>query len=163
MSLFVRTSNLPRFPQLAGCFGIPVPPEIRIIHPHNTLALVVTRRSIATERPGGEAAMLRHFIVAATLVCSAFVVADTVSADQRAFGQTWGGSASTRDWNRFYHYPYVYYPQNFYGQEYYRSSDSMYHRYPPEMRIPVYNKKWHNFYPSPRRYHQGHHFMLDVF
>ena len=107
--------------------------------------------------------MLRHFIVAATLVCSAFVVADTVSADQRAFGQTWGGSASTRDWNRFYHYPYVYYPQNFYGQEYYRSSDSMYHRYPPEMRIPVYNKKWHNFYPSHRRYHQGHHFMLDVF
>lgn len=107
--------------------------------------------------------MLRHFIIAATLVCSAFVVADTVSADQRAFGQTWGGSASTRDWNRFYHYPYVYYPQNFWGQEYFRSSDSMYYRYPPEMRIPVYNKKWHNFYPSHRRFHKGHHFITDVF
>lgn len=85
------------------------------------------------------------------------------NADQRAYGQTWGGSADTRDWNRFYHYPYVYYPQNFYGSEYFRSSDSMYHRYPPEMRIPVYNKRWHNFYPSNRRYHKGHHFMLDVF
>ncbi len=123
--------------------------------------------------------MLRQFIVAAVMVCSAFVVAESASAQQRAYGQTWGGQASTRDWNRFYHYPYVYYPQNFWGQEYYRSSDSMYHRYPPEMRIPVYNKQWHNFYPEkprdpcdlwdpweardPRRFHQGNHFRLDVF
>ena len=92
--------------------------------------------------------MLRHLLSPPSLVCSAFVVADIASAEQRAYGQTWGGQASTRDWNRFYHYPYVYYPQNFWGQEYYRSSDSMYHRYPPEMRIPVYNKKWHNFYPE---------------
>ncbi|MCP4829039.1 MAG: calmodulin-binding protein, partial [Proteobacteria bacterium] len=40
---------------------------------------------------------------------------------------------------------------------------SLYHRYPPEMRIPVYNKKWHNYYPSHRRFHSGHHFILDVF
>ena len=107
--------------------------------------------------------MLRHLIFAAVLLSSALVVTDTASADQRAFGQSWGGQASSRDWDRFYHYPYVYYPQNFYRQEYYRSSDSLYHRYPQEMRIPVYNKKWHNYYPSNRRYHSGHHFMLDVF
>jgi hypothetical protein len=107
--------------------------------------------------------MLRRWIIAALAVASISVVASVASADQRAFGRMWGGESDSRDWNRFYHYPYVYYPQNFYGQEYYRSSDSMYHRYPPEMRIPVYNKQWHNFYPSNRRYHYGHHFMLDVF
>ncbi len=107
--------------------------------------------------------MLRHLLIAAALLASIAATTDHASADQRAYGQNWGGSADTRDWNRFYHYPYVYYPQNFYGQDYYKSSDSLYHRYPPEMRIPVYNKKWHNYYPSPRRYHSGHHFMLDVF
>ena len=107
--------------------------------------------------------MLRHFIIAGMLACCMAALADTAEAEQRAYGQAWGGQAGSRDWNRFYHYPYVYYPQNFWGQEYYQSSDSLYHRYPPEMRIPVYNKRWHNFYPSNRRYHSGHHFMLDVF
>lgn len=108
-------------------------------------------------------------VLAACLAAGLTMAAETASAQngysqgQRAYGQTWGGQADTRDWNRFYHYPYVYYPQNFWGQEYFRSSDSLYHRYPQEMRIPVYNKKWHNFYPSNRRYHSGHHFMLDVF
>ena len=108
-------------------------------------------------------------VLAAFLAAGLTMAAETASAQngysqgQRAYGQTWGGQADTRDWNRFYHYPYVYYPQNFWGQEYFRSSDSLYHRYPQEMRIPVYNKKWHNFYPSSRRYHSGHHFMLDVF
>lgn len=114
-------------------------------------------------RQGGEHPMLRQLIIAAVLVASAATLADSASADQRAYGQAWGGSASTRDWNRFYHYPYVYYPQNFWSQDYYKSADSLYHRYPPEMRIPVYNKRWHNYYPSSRRYHKGHHFMLDVF
>ena len=107
--------------------------------------------------------MLRQLIIVAVLAASALTLAGEASADQRAFGQAWGGSASTRDWNRYYHYPYVYYPQNFWGQEYYRSADNMYHRYPPEMRIPVYNKRWHNYYPNNRRYHSGHHFILDVF
>ena len=107
--------------------------------------------------------MLRHLMIAAVLSCSTFGAAELASADQRAFGQAWGGRADFRDWNRFYHYPYVYYPQNFYSQEYYQSSDSLYHRYPPEMQIPVYNKQWHNFYPSNRRYHSGHHFILDTF
>ena len=87
----------------------------------------------------------------------------TAQADQRAYGRAWGSPHGIRNWERFYHYPYVYYPQNFWGNEYYRSSESLYYRYPPEMRIPVYNKKWHNFYPSNRRFHSGHHFMLDVF
>lgn len=108
--------------------------------------------------------MLRRLLLSAAILAGLLAGSATEAhADQRAYGQSWGGHASSRDWNRFYHYPYVYYPQNFYGQEYYQSSDSLYYRYPPEMRVPVYNKKWHNYYPSPRRYHQGHHFMLDVF
>lgn len=79
------------------------------------------------------------------------------------FANTWGAAPYPRDCDRFYHYPYVYYPQNFYGSEYYRSSDSMYYRYPTEMQIPVYNRHWHNYYPSQRRYHWGHHFLTDVF
>jgi hypothetical protein len=78
------------------------------------------------------------------------------------YGPMWAPTSS-RDCSRFYHYPYVYYPQNFRGDEYYRSSDSMYYRYPPEMQIPVYNRHWHNYYPNQRRYHWGHHFILDVF
>jgi len=82
---------------------------------------------------------------------------------EQAFGRQWGRSYSTQDWNRFYHYPYVYYPQNFWGPEYYRSAEDLYFRYPPEMRIPVYNLQWQNFYPKPHRYHQGGHFTLDIF
>jgi hypothetical protein len=81
----------------------------------------------------------------------------------KAFGQSWGSLGNSRDCNRFYHYPYVFYPQNFQSSDYYRSSDSMYYRYPPEMQIPVYNRNWHNYYPSQRRYHSGHHFLTDVF
>jgi len=104
---------------------------------------------------------------ATLLVCLA---ATNVSAQdaygvqpQQAYGRAWGGAHGLRDWERFYHYPYVYYPQNFWGNEYYRSSDSLYYRYPQEMRIPVYNKTWHNYYPQPRLYHHGHQFQLDVF
>ncbi len=85
------------------------------------------------------------------------------AAAQQAYGRAWGQTYSTQDWNRFYHYPYVYYPQNFWGNEYYRSADSLYYRYPPEMRIPVYNRKWQNYYPNRRNFHSGHHFVLDVF
>ncbi len=82
---------------------------------------------------------------------------------QQAYGRSWGTTYTTQDWERFYHYPYVYYPQNFWGNEYYRSADSLYYRYPPEMRIPVYNRHWHNYYPSPRKFYSGAHFALDVF
>ena len=88
---------------------------------------------------------------------------DTADADQRAYGRVWGQQYNMHDYERFYHYPYVYYPQNFWGNEYYRSSESLYYRYPQEMRIPVYNRQWHNYYPQDRRWHHGNHFALDVF
>lgn len=79
------------------------------------------------------------------------------------YGPLWPNTGANRDCSRFNHYPYVYYPQNFQSNDYYRSSDSMYYRYPQEMQIPVYNRHWHNYYPNPRRYHSGHHFITDVF
>ena len=87
----------------------------------------------------------------------------TEARAEQAFDRQWGRTYSTQDWNRMYHYPYVYYPQNFWGADYYRSAESLYYRYPPEMRVPVYNLQWQNEYPQARRYHQGHHFMLDCF
>lgn len=102
-----------------------------------------------------------------TLLASATLLmgfaAVPAQAEQQAFGQAWGHTYRATDWERFYHYPYVFYPQNYWGSEYYRSADSLYYRYPPEMRVPVYNKQWHNYYPEGRRYHWGHHFNLDVF
>jgi len=118
--------------------------------------------------------MIRSILVA--VVCatafSAIMVAtpDTAQAqgfappqNHRAYGRVWGHAYNNHDWERFYHYPYVYYPQNFWGNEYYRSAESLYYRYPPEMRIPVYNRRWQNYYPQKRLYHSGHQFILDVF
>ena len=108
--------------------------------------------------------MIRRFSLA---LCCAVGLCCVLGADeaqaQQAYGRSWGQTYNIRDWERFYHYPYVYYPQNFWGNDYYRSSESLYYRYPAEMRIPVYNKQWHNYYPSGRRYYHGHHFVLDVF
>jgi hypothetical protein len=108
--------------------------------------------------------MLRKLLFAACLGAglSSFSAARTAHA-QQAYGESWGATYTTQDWNRFYHYPFVYYPQNFWGSEYYRSADSLYYRYPPEIRIPDYNRKWQNYYPNRRKYYQGHHFVLDVF
>ena len=108
--------------------------------------------------------MIRRILL--VLLCAAaflalFSVSDAEA--QQAFGRQWGRTYSTQDWNRFYHYPYVYYPQNFWGTDYYRSAEDLYHRYPPEMRIPVYNRRWHNYYPQASRFHSGHHFITDVF
>ncbi len=91
------------------------------------------------------------------------VGASSCQAQERAFGRVWGGGNNVRDWERFYHYPYVYYPRNFWGSEYYRSSESLYYRYPSEMRTPVYNRQWHSPFPEGRAYHQGHQFILDQF
>lgn len=108
--------------------------------------------------------LLGIFLVAfATSSCPPNFSHAQTAAPQPAFGATYGGGLSAQDWERFYHYPYVFYPQNYWGQEYYRSSNSLYYRYPNEMRVPVYNKKWHNYYPNCRPYHSGHHFKLDVF
>lgn len=106
--------------------------------------------------------MLRRSLLLA--VCALGLVGGVASdADAGAYGRQWGHNYNTQQWERFYHYPYVYYPQNYWSSDYYKSSESLYHRYPAEMRIPVYNRDWHNEYPQERRYHQGHHFNLDVF
>lgn len=124
------------------------------------------RQSRAALSPAKGGSLMIHR-TAAALLC-ALAVASSVShehaaAQERAYGRVWGAANSMRDWERFYHYPYVYYPQNFWGNEYYRSSDSLYYRYPPEMRIPVYNRGWHNYYPEGRRWYHGHQFNLDIF
>ncbi len=108
--------------------------------------------------------MIRRLIIAAAC-CFAFAVIGQTQAQAQspAYNANWGGQYSSRNMDRFYHYPYVTYPQNYWGSSYYRSADSMYHRYPPEMRVPVYNKSWHNYYPSSRRYHWGHQFITDIF
>jgi hypothetical protein len=109
--------------------------------------------------------MIRRFALIAAVALAGVIASQTQSAQaqDRAFGRSWGSDYTSQDYSRFYHYPYVYYPHNYWGNEYFRSADNMYYRYPAEMRIPVYNRDWQNYYPSPRRYHWGHHFILDVF
>ena len=122
-------------------------------------------------------------LLSAAVVLTVFCVAGAQA--QQAFDRQWGHGYTTQDWNRMYHYPYVFYPQNFWGSDYYRSSEDLYFRYPPEMRIPVVNKQWETFYAEHRkdpcikmnqffpmfysehctgcRYYQGSHFIADVF
>ena len=112
--------------------------------------------------------MTRHLLAACALGAAALLSASDAAAQppatgQQAYGQQWGYSYNTHDWNRLYHYPYVWYPHNFYADGYMQSANDLYYRYPQEMRIPVYNRQWQNDYPKSRRYHQGHHFNLDVF
>jgi len=112
--------------------------------------------------------MRRHFCAAAAFALALVIwqgdaLAQAPWPGQQAYGYQWGYSHGTHDWNRLYHYPYVWYPQNFYSDGYLQSANDLYHRYPQEMRIPVYNRDWHNYYPKDRRYHHGHHFHLDVF
>jgi hypothetical protein len=108
--------------------------------------------------------MIRRTLLALSFVAGLWALMPAEQAQaQQAFGRQWGRSYGTRDWNRLYHYPYVYYPQNFWSSEYYQSSDDLYYRYPPEMRVPVYNKQWFNMYPEGALYHRGHHFILDTF
>ena len=91
------------------------------------------------------------------------------------------GVSQPTDWERFYHYPYVYYPTNFQPRVQFDEealdelAESIRERgvlqpillrpdkYPPERRIPVYRADWYNYYPNTRPYHSGHHFELDVF
>ncbi len=123
--------------------------------------------------------MVRRLVIALFVAAAAWLADSGSASAQQGYGRQWSHTYSTQDWNRFYHYPFVYYPQNFYSNEYYKSSESLYFRYPQEMRIPVYNKQWHNMYPEGAtynkymhghhgvpgggRYHSGHHFVLDVF
>ncbi|MFM2011872.1 MAG: hypothetical protein RLZZ396_656, partial [Planctomycetota bacterium] len=62
--------------------------------------------------------MIRKALMVVALAVVASISTASVShaqQAQQAYGKTWGGAASNRDYARFYHYPYVYYPQNFYG------------------------------------------------
>lgn len=111
----------------------------------------------------GEVMIRRIYIAVGAVVLLAALSSARDAQAQQAYGRAWGSTYNTTDWERFYHYPYVYYPQNFWGSEYYRSADSLYYRYPPEMRIPVYNRHWFNPYPTPRPYYRGAHFVLDIF
>jgi hypothetical protein len=123
---------------------------------------IATKKSIFKEKT-----MLRKSILL-TLCLAAFAViyvtSDANATEPRqAFGRQWGRSYNPQDWNRFYHYPYVYYPHNYYPREYFRSAPSLYNRYPAEMQVPAYyNPGWANFHTYPKRYHQGNHFILDV-
>lgn len=101
--------------------------------------------------------MLRRILPATLVVLTALAVTSSFApTEARA-----AGNGQPTDWSRFYHYPYVYYPHNFTPQN--QSFNHMYHRYPQNRRIPVYNSNWYNFYPSKKPYHKGHHFILDVF
>ena len=98
--------------------------------------------------------MSRRTLIASLAIAATMLIVTMPTTEAAGQGQP-------TNWERFYHYPYVYYPQNFQNtqQEY----NSLYYRYPANRRIPVYRKDWHNYYPSPRPYHSGHHFILDVF
>ncbi len=105
----------------------------------------------------GDIPMLRRTL-STTLVLLATLCVSSNLAPQEAQA---AGRGQPTDWSRFYYYPYVYYPHNFTrGNVTY---DHMYHRYPANRRIPVYNSNWYNFYPSEKPYYKGHHFILDIF
>lgn len=95
--------------------------------------------------------MLKRLVLAAVIAAGVFMT--NTSTEAAPPGQP-------SDWQRFYHYPYVYYPHSFQRPQTY---DHMYHRYSPSMRIPVYNTSWYNFYPTEKPYHDGHHYLLDIF
>lgn len=95
----------------------------------------------------------RHLGAAVAVAAAAWALSGSAAQAQ-------SGLSQPTDWGRFYHYPYVYYPSNFTPRVQF---DSLYYKYPPERRIPVYRADWHNYYPNTRPFHSGHHFELDVF
>mgnify|MGYP001545765095 CR=1 FL=1 len=108
--------------------------------------------------------MIRRTMIALVGALALSTAATRAEAQQpQAYGRQWAQSYNTQDWSRFLHYPYVWYPQDFWGPDYYKSAQSLYFRYPPEMRIPVYNKRWQNEYPQARRSPPGPTFLLDTF
>ena len=85
------------------------------------------------------------------------------------------GDADAQEWGRFYHYPHSYFPQNF--RESFESSDFPtpygYPAYPQRYAFPPFFRK-DLYYPylkvnrpggiAPYHgYHQGNHYILDVF
>lgn len=108
--------------------------------------------------------MLRRCLPALVLAFAMFALFGTSEVKAQYQGAPKAARAyNVEDWNRFYHYPYVYYPQNYYSPEYYRSSGDIYNRYPAEMQVPLYHRNWQNYYPAPKKYHKGFHYIMDVF
>lgn len=108
--------------------------------------------------------MFRQTLFAILCACALYwAFTPTEAVAQQGYGKQWARTYNAQDWQRFYHYPYVYYPHNYYSPDYYKSGQDMYNRYPAEMQVPLYNKDWMNYYPSPRRFHSGQHFRLDIF
>ncbi|MGL6227064.1 MAG: calmodulin-binding protein [Thermoguttaceae bacterium] len=98
------------------------------------------------------------------MICYLTFAVCEVNAQQQAYGQTWNSPYTLEDWQRYYYYPYKYYPQNFEVLNYNEVMSNPGQPYPPEMRIPpYYDKRWQNYFPSPRKYHSGRHFHLDMF
>jgi hypothetical protein len=113
------------------------------------------------DQPGkGVSRMFKRCLTWRRLLGAAAVAAAAVSVNSGSTAQAQPGISQPTDWERFYHYPYVYYPQNFQPRVQF---DSLYYKYPQERRIPVYRADWYNYYPNTRPYHSGHHFELDVF
>lgn len=108
--------------------------------------------------------MIRRTAIVVFLFAAFYVAFSPSQAEaQQAYGRNWGQTYTVQDWQKHYHYPYKYYPQNFQSPEYYKASADPTNRYPKEMRVPQkYDRSWQNYYPVPRKYHFGHHFILDV-
>ena len=62
--------------------------------------------------------MIRRMLLVAVCGLLLSSLASSAKAQDRAYGRVWGGQYGRTDWERFYHYPYVWYPQNFWGNEY---------------------------------------------
>ncbi|MGI5832450.1 MAG: calmodulin-binding protein [Thermoguttaceae bacterium] len=104
---------------------------------------------------------IRYLITVFLLAFAATLWCEKASA-QQPLGVRASANYNAQNWGRFFHYPYVYYPQNFRPIDNYRSTDDLYYRYRPDMQVPTYNPYWQNYYPNPRRYHRGAHFVLDI-
>lgn len=109
---------------------------------------------------------MKYKLLALLFVLSIFALLRTENASAQDYAQTRPMSMrryDAQDWQRFQYYPFVYYRQNFRPLQDNRSADDLYYRYPKFMQVPTYNPYWQNYYPVPRRFHEGKHFVLDVF
>ena len=100
--------------------------------------------------------MLKRAVFSGLLLFAAAIVSSYTAGEAQA-----APPGQPTNWQRFYHYPYVYYPHNY--QRYPESYDHMYYRYPVQKQIPVFNADWHNFYLMDKPYYRGHHYTLDIF
>ena len=108
--------------------------------------------------------MLRHLLIAAVLSCSYVAM-----SDQRR-GRPTGLRSQLGRTNRFprleslLSLPVCLLPTEFLGAGILSEVATVCTiAIRPRCGFRCTTRQWHNFYPSNRRYHSGHHFMLDVF